>query len=486
MTTLNIEELLYSNSIWESVLGEMWVRKVEPETVARITMLDYRYDICNKLITGSYKFNPPKLVHIPKDDGTLRDLLILEDQDRIVMQVLYKIYYSLYKSNIHSSCMSYQTGVSVKDIAVQIRNGLKSELQRYKLDISKYFDSVPQDVINRELNNMDPTSGPTVSLYNFYNDNRIIVHGKEVEHFKSLCQGCSFSALLANVILYDIDEYLSAHADMYIRYSDDMYIQDANVNALIVKAKEMLAHKGLILKDSKVQQLATSFDFVGVHISPTRLSIGKKGLRNICNNIKQKLKNKTSLERAIRAVQSYLLSSDTNGYSALSYWFNICTNVDDIIKLDRMIKDEIRYHFTNKHNIVHNIHQLPNQAFKESGWVSLEYLYRLYKHDKNAYKAYSAYILHKYMLTPSKIRSYMTIDKISSDLLKFWETAKYAKHSPFITYEKPLDVDFNISSYESNTAREYMCNIIKNATIDFGEDKFIKVTDELFLFKDWF
>lgn len=475
-----MEELLYDDSLWNDTLVKFYERGV----YTNLNFPTERTKVIEQLLAGTYEFKPPTLHTIPKDDGGTRELLVLSDRDRVVMDVLYTLYYNKYKKLIHSSCTSYQTG---KAVATVVRDVQKHYNPGVKLDLSKYFDTVSQETINGTLSKMFPESGPTKCLLKFYNTPVIIAKGKEINRYKSLCQGCSFSALLANIVLAPVDAKMYAMCDYYTRYSDDILIMDDHIEDKLQTLSTMLNEYCLKLNAAKTKWFTDSVDYLGVTITPNSLSIGKKGWRHLKQTVRHTVRRLSvagTKEKYLRCAYKRLLrvlhTASTHEYSAITYWKNISSTDEDFVKLDLYCRDAVRAHYTRTHNVTHNLHVLPNELFDKAGWINLKTFYHMSTHVMPAYI--------KSLIKLSKpFTKYVevSVHEFQENCARLWELAQYRKNSFLNTQPFPNERTTFLME-DVIQAHSELVNYIKSHKPEFGDSYYIEVVDNLYVFKDWY
>lgn len=377
--------------IWQELFPEFIEKGIRRDLLALFAQPQYRFGLIRLIEEGKYQFDAPRETSIPKDGGGERLIYILSNIDRCVMSVVTHVYVELYGKWIHSACKSYQKGFSVPAILHDIRR--KLEHGGYKVDLSKYFDSVPRWKINKMLQRMDTGSPVDQLLWDFYNTDVIIRDGKPVRHFKSLGQGCAFSSLLANLCLAEVDEEMFSMCEVYIRYSDDILMLGNKADEALAVLKERLADLGLQLNPKKVQGIhaGSAFTFLGgkicneqIHLSNKVWASQKKAVRKITRRGKR---GSRALQRkAVKNIQKYFIGK-SGSYCMLEYFCFLCTDGYDMQRLDEYCRNEIKAIYTGKHNHATNEHKTSNEMIYEWGWVNLAHLYRLYKMSRHVFDA---------------------------------------------------------------------------------------------------
>ena len=234
---------------------------------------------------------------------------------------------------------------------------MPGEVVGYKTDLSKYFDKVKIEVIDKALDELS-TNSPLDEIVRQYYHNDLIfdADGNLTEHYGSLKQGCAFASFLANYVLRDVDEVLSKMDILYCRYSDDLLMIGKDANKALLRLKEMLEPKGLALNPKKVEPVSKHnyFTFLGFNICGPHISFSmEKRIAEIQNSIKnfQKeveactIKAKCSTTKAIHQVNRYLYEGyvvDDKRFGWAAYFLPTINVEEDIQELNRFVMDCIR------------------------------------------------------------------------------------------------------------------------------------------------
>lgn len=374
------------------VFSRLKGKRISADVSAMLAQPKYRLGLVRMIEDGVYGFGVPREASIPKDSGGKRLVYILPDLDRCTMSVITKVYFRLYGGRIHPCCKSYQEGLSVPATLHHVMGSIS--FSGYKVDISKYFDSVPRWKINSMLESMDTGSPVDKMFWDFYNTDLIIRDGMYVPHFKSLGQGCAFASLLANLWLAVVDEELSAMCTVYIRYSDDILMLGPEADKALEVLKARLSAAGLELHPAKVERIAedTEFTFLGGRISRGRVRMSKKTrdkLKKEVRKIVEKYRrrgDRNAQKKIVNRLKKFFLGK-SQGYCLLQYYCFLCTDAADIRFLDDYCRDEIKAAYTGRHNHAENEHKTSNDEIRSMGWVSFVHLWKLFKMSPDVFKA---------------------------------------------------------------------------------------------------
>jgi len=411
------------DSRWDRLFEKILRKELNPAVVVELAQPGVRQKIVSMVACGAYSFDPPRVVRIPKGGGEFREIYVLGDLDRAVMAVINDIYTELYSGRIHPCCVSYQKGLGVPKILRSVQKKICGGMKGYKVDLSKYFDSVDRVSVNSLLKSMDTGSAIDRLLFNFYNTDEVIVSGKRVPRYRSLGQGVALSTLLANLLLRGTDEKLNGVCDVYLRYSDDiLLLGDRAGEALSVLTHE-IEKFGLALNPKKVEVVDASreFTFLGgrlkdgeVYISKKTMSGLKKKIRSVCDRTVREGRRDTQV-KAIRELQKWMFEK-VDGYSPMEYFFSLCTTSEDIQGLDFYAKDCLKAGFAASHNHTRYSGMTSNEDIAGMGWHSLVHLFHIFNWDRDAFNSKVGAILGG--TVSNKVSGTVCADGIPLDRIK--------------------------------------------------------------------
>lgn len=398
-----IWELFCSTELWAEVLLHEVQRGLPRSWLIRFSEKQFREKILSDIKNGEYKIIPPRVVKIPKDDGGTREILVNSHQDRIVLSAVYKLYYALFNSMIPTECVSYKKGIGVATIVRNVmaevdhakNSGVGKPLIGVKVDIRKYFDRVPREVLNEVLGALVTGTPLDKLLWEYYNDDRVEVDGELVCRYKSLAQGCAFSALLANLVLAPMDMRMRSVTSVYRRYSDDVLFFSYALGDAVSTMVDELNCVGLEINPNKIAAFTDDYEFLGLRVRNGKdILMGSKSMNKVKTQIRQITKgskktkgNRQELQRAIRKIQKQLFLQDykqigsgtAKVFSWSDYMFRGCTVEDSFAELDNYVKERLRAMYTGKNNYTHNVHKVPNEMLCELGYVSIVHMFKCYK-----------------------------------------------------------------------------------------------------------
>lgn len=227
-----------------------------------------------------------------------------------------------------------------------------------KVDLSKYFDSVPIRYIEDVFQKIEKKFGPSkiLDLLNdYYHDNTVIdMEKKTIEKYSSLRQGCAVAAFLADAVLYDMDAALSEMNVFYVRYSDDILVLGKNWKEGYKLLQKKLAEKELTLNPKKVEFLDKDhwFKFLGFTMKNDQISLSKSRIKKFQKEIERRtIRSKDKNPKQILHNVNAFLYKGFRGYSWATGVLSIINVEKDIQTMNSFIMDAIRGGITGKGKI---------------------------------------------------------------------------------------------------------------------------------------
>jgi len=415
-------DLVFSDmKIWEDAINDGKEKGIKKHILVNYSDPNYRDKIKEKIRNHKYHVQPPHEAQIPKDDGTMRTVYANEGQDRVLLTVINNIFFKYCKHMIHKSCMSYQSGIGcgkidrqvVRDIsAINTKNLSKLG---YKIDLSKYFDSVPLQYIDEVFDAIEKQFGKSAIMdmvREYYHDDVLLdMQRNEIHKYTSLRQGCAIAAFLADAVLYDVDETMSKYNVIYYRYSDDILILGENADNAFEKISKMLEDKSLKLNPKKVETLDSNhwFTFLGFSIKGTTITLSKKRINNLQRTLEDMLfksRKPLSLTTAMHKVYRYLYDTSITKYGYAEGILPIINCESDIEELNNYIMDAIRASNTGRKKIGglgynkqgsngvivrgkgRNVKENKMKIKNLPNYVPISYMQILFNSDRDVYNAY--------------------------------------------------------------------------------------------------
>ena len=348
-----LDKVFFEPARWQEAINIGVTKNINRALLQELCSPDARLKLHHELMNGEYVVETPHEALIPKEDkNEFRTVVINEPRDRIILSIVNQMIFDLCPELIHKNCKSYQKGIgcgkTVLNIVDKI-NKLKGPKIGIKADLSKYFDTVNIEEIDKVFDYIDNKHGKSAIMdatRTFYHTNTVIDINKNViERYSSLRQGCAFAAFLADAVLYDIDDTISKLDVLYIRYSDDILILGREWKKALKILETMLKEKGLALNPKKVEILEKTkwFKFLGFTIKGNQISLSKTRIKKFQKDIESITihSDVRDTDMLIRKVHRYLYNGDGQ-YSWATSVLPIINVEKDIDTLNNFVMDCIR------------------------------------------------------------------------------------------------------------------------------------------------
>lgn len=351
--------MFFEKERWEKAINTAVLKDIDKTELRKLCSPQVRANMYEAIKNNKYIIAPPHQALIPKDDGTFRTVYINEDVDRIFLSIANDLIFELCSDMVHKQCKSYQSGIScgkvVQEVSERIVNTQGTEIG-IKADLSKYFDSVPIQFIDKILNKVEENVGQSAIIdvirKYYHTDYCFDTEGKLIQHYQSLKQGCAFASFLADAVLYDIDEAISKLDVYYVRYSDDILIVGKDWCQGHLLLETMLNEKGLVLNPKKVEVLTKDkfFKFLGFSIRGPEISLSKGRLKTFYKEIMEIAKKAKTMKTATTMINRFLYIGDGQ-YSWATSVLPIMNVAEDIKTLNNFVMDAIRSAHTKRFKI---------------------------------------------------------------------------------------------------------------------------------------
>ena len=356
-----ILSMFFETERWQYAINKGFDKDINKATLHQLTTPEARLAMYQRIKDGKYKIMPPHTAKIPKDNGDFRTVYVNEPCDRVLLSIANDLLFELMPEMVHPRCKSYQKGIGCGRVVQEVSRKICSangNVIGWKSDLSKYFDSVPIEFIDWAFDKVEEKHGKSALIdvirdY-YHTDLYFDTDGNLSNSYQSLKQGCSVAAWLADVVLYHIDEQLSALDGYYIRYSDDtLFIGNDYEKAMTIMQDELMKMQ-MKLNPKKVEYLDENhwFKFLGYSIKGHNISLSSTRIKTFQKEIEKRTikRRDTTMTKAINAVNRYLY----NGFGDFSWATQVLPVInvkEDIDKLNMFVMDCIRAVKTNKRKV---------------------------------------------------------------------------------------------------------------------------------------
>ena len=371
-------QMFFEPERWEYAIAKGIVKDVPKNVLYQLCKPEVRVRMYQAIANGTYEIAPPHVALIPKDTpGEFREVCVNEGTDRVALSITNDLLFELVRDKVHPRCMSYLKGIGcgkvVQEASAAItaseKGKVKSEKLGWKADLSKYFDSVPVEYIDAAFDMVEERHGHSAVidvLRKYYHSDLYIDTDHTVrEKYRSLKQGCAVASWMADVILYHIDERISAMNVYYVRYCDDILCIGPDAEQAMDALREELEKMRMTLNPKKVEWLDADhwFKFLGFSIRGKDISMSNSRIKKFQKEIEKRTirwkksdgRGKTSAinrhTSAINRVNRYLYHGDGQGHSWATGILGVVNVRQDIDTLNAFVMDCLRAVHTGKDNL---------------------------------------------------------------------------------------------------------------------------------------
>jgi RNA-directed DNA polymerase len=278
---------------WLKVKGNKGAPGVDEVTLAvfEADLKDNLYKVWNRMSSGTYFPSPVRAVEVPKPHGGgTRVLGVPTIADRVAQTVAATRLEEVVEPLFHPDSYGYRPGRDALDAVAACRERCWECNWVIDLDVRKFFDSVPWDLVVKAVGKHTDHETRWIVLYVKRWLAAPLQHpgGALQERDKGTPQGSAISPVLANLFMhYAFDTWLEREFPLvrFERYADDAVIHcvsEFQARKVLAAVRERMAGVGLELhpdktkivycKDSNRRGSAehTSFTFLGYTFRPRR------------------------------------------------------------------------------------------------------------------------------------------------------------------------------------------------------------------------
>lgn len=356
-----ILKMFFDADRWICAIEKGVDKNINKAHLYQLTKPEVRAKVCLAIRQGKYEIAPPHTAKIPKDNGDFRTVYVNEPIDRVFLSIANDLLFELMPEMIHPSCLSYQKGIGCGKIVKGISHKIcetKGEVIGWKSDFSKYFDSVPLQFIDDAFDSVEAKWGHSAIIdvlrKYYHSDWYFDTDGELKQHYQSLKQGCSVASWLANVVMFSLDERLSALNGVYVRYSDDALFVGPDYKRAMEIMEEEVMKRDMKLNPKKIEYLTHTrwFKFLGFSIKGADISLSSTRIKTFQKEIEARTirLGNTTLTKAINNVNRYLYNG--NGEHSWATQVLPVVNVKkDIQTLNIFVMDCLRAVVTGKRKV---------------------------------------------------------------------------------------------------------------------------------------
>ena len=213
-------------------------------------------DLHQALLADRLDFRPAQRAGIPKKDGSLRSIAILDPESHCIHYFLNRLLSPVLDKLFTDAVIGYRPHrsrqLAKKRIVQAFHEGFGYVL---KADIASFFDQIDWQILEEKLDAILPVGDSRIRDL-LHQCIRTQVAGPDgiIPRDKGLLQGSPLSPLLSNLYLDDFDEQLAGLGYRVVRYGDDFVIMlrsSAEGEVALADIRLLLEPLGLSLQEEK-------------------------------------------------------------------------------------------------------------------------------------------------------------------------------------------------------------------------------------------
>ncbi|MGB1316517.1 MAG: reverse transcriptase domain-containing protein, partial [Chitinophagales bacterium] len=172
----------------------------------------------------SYQAKAIRGVEIPKSNGKTRLLGVPTVVERMLQQAVSQTIMPYFEQEFRAESYGFRPNKNAQQAVLQAQEHINSG-RKYivDIDLKSFFDEVEHYIL-LELIYKKVKCPKILRLIRKWLRAPILIKGKLQKRRKGIPQGSPLSPLLSNIMLNELDHYLAANGQKFVRYADDFSI----------------------------------------------------------------------------------------------------------------------------------------------------------------------------------------------------------------------------------------------------------------------
>lgn len=365
--TLCKEEFLYES--WKAIRSKKAAGGIDGVTLACFedNVQKHITELADELRNGTWAPEPYLGIEIPKKKNEVRKLGLLSVKDKIVQYSIKTLVEPFFENTFVDNSYAYRPNKGHTKAIRRTQNECNKKKNSWvlRLDIDNYFDTINHHLLGARLHNIIPDEEIVRLIMLSVQMGVVNKHLKWTDTNEGVPQGAILSPLLANFYLNPFDKFVLTLTRSYIRYADDLCLMcDSHENAQKILSQVttyLLSHLGLKLNPPIITELRKGFDFLGITISKSGLTVSEKKEADL----KERISN-------IEIANRRFLPESIQSWNGVKNYYGYLLPQNVLQNLDDTLYNHIKQLIVNHH------HEIANRAvlkrlLSEIGYLSNEY-----------------------------------------------------------------------------------------------------------------
>jgi RNA-directed DNA polymerase len=351
-----IEKVLQAKNITKAIhqtvsnKGSGGVDKM-PVTELKAYFTHHRERVFTSIINHTYTAQAIRGIAIPKSNGQTRLLGVPTVVERVLQQAVNQVIAPLFELSFHENSYGFRPE---KNAHQAIQQSQKNINEGYKhiveIDLKSFFDEVDHCIL-LQLIYQKVKCPTTLRLIRIWLRAPILVNGNLTKRRKGVPQGSPLSPLLSNILLNEMDKFLTQKGQEFIRYADDFSIYCKSKNKAQTVGNEVYLFLKNTLKlpinrEKSGIRRPSSFQILG-HTYTSSFEKGAKGKFQLIVIEKKWQELKSKIREITRKTRPKSFDQRIHELKVLQRgWLNYfrLANIGSKLKtIDSWIRNRIRY-----------------------------------------------------------------------------------------------------------------------------------------------
>jgi len=322
-----------------------------PVSELRDYVQSHKNELFNSIIDQEYVAQAIRGVEIPKSNGKTRLLGVPTVVDRMLQQAVSQAIAPYFELEFKDESYGFRPKRSAQQAVLRAEKNINLGYKYIvDIDLKSFFDEVEHPIL-LQLIYRKVKCPTTLRLIRKWLKAPILIKGKLTKRRKGIPQGSPLSPLLSNIMLHELDEYLTAKGQKFVRYADDFSIyckgkqrakEIGNQAYLFLKNKLHLPING---EKSGIRR-PSSFTILGYGFTSS-FEKGVKGKYQLIVSEKSWGKLKQELKEITRKTSPHSFSTRVSKLKQVQRgwvnYFRLANITSKLQKVDSWIRNRLRY-----------------------------------------------------------------------------------------------------------------------------------------------